>query len=432
MNYTEAIKYLYNAAPLFQNIGAGAYKEGLSNTHYIDQYYGHPHASYKTIHVAGTNGKGSVSHTLAAILQASGYKVGLYTSPHLIDFRERIRVNGEMIPEERVIRFVEKDCPIFERLSPSFFELVTGLAFKYFQEQQVDVAVIEVGLGGRLDCTNIISPVLSVITNISFDHTQFLGSTLPEIAAEKAGIIKDGIPAIVGETNGHSDVRNVFVHKALECNSSITFADEEDEVIAARHEGGRWTYLTRHYGEFTGQMEGKYQVRNTATILAALDILKEVFRKINISHIREGFASCQELTHLCGRWQTLRRDPLVICDAGHNVAGIEQVVEQLAETPHANLYIIIGMVSDKDVKSVLRLLPRDAKYIFTQASVKRALPAETLRIQAENFGLDGTACPDVLAAYKKALEIAQSNDLIFIGGSCYVVADLLKGLFNKI
>lgn len=432
MNYTEAINYLYNAAPLFQNIGAGAYKEGLSNTHFIDEYYGHPHASYKTIHVAGTNGKGSVSHTLAAILQTSGYKVGLYTSPHLIDFRERIRVNGEMIPEERVIRFVEEDCPMFEKLSPSFFELVTGLAFKYFQEQQVDVAVIEVGLGGRLDCTNIIRPALSVITNISFDHTQLLGSTLPEIATEKAGIIKEGVPVVVGETNGQSDVRSVFIHKALECNTSITFADEEDEIITARHEQGHWMYQTRHYGDLIGQLEGKYQLRNTATILAALDLLKNIFERICIEHIREGFASCQEITHLCGRWQTLRHNPLVICDAGHNVAGIEQVVEQLSDTPHDDLYIIIGMVSDKDVKTVLSLLPRDAKYIFTQASVKRALPAETLKDKAEDAGLHGSVCTNVLTAYKTALEKAQSNDLIFVGGSCYVVADLLKGLFNKI
>ena len=432
MNYKEAVHYLYNAAPLFQNIGAGAYKEGLSNTHFIDEYYGHPHTAYKSIHVAGTNGKGSVSHTLAAILQSSGYRVGLYTSPHLIDFRERIRVNGEMIPEERVIRFVEDDCPTFENISPSFFELVTGLAFKYFQEQEVDVAVVEVGLGGRLDCTNIIRPVLSIITNISFDHTQFLGSTLSEIATEKAGIIKEGVPVVVGETNRHSYVREVFVNKAVECNASIAFADEEDEIIDARHEQGHWMYQTHHYGNLIGQLEGKYQLRNTATTLTALDVLKRMFGRISIEHIREGFASCQEFTHLCGRWQTLGRNPLVICDAGHNVAGIEQVVEQLNETPHERLYIIIGMVSDKDVQSVLQILPRDAEYIFTQASVKRALPAPTLRARAEEAGLHGTDCPDVVTAYKIALERAQSGDLIFIGGSCYVVADLLKRLFCAI
>ena len=432
MNYTEAVEYLYNAAPLFQNIGAGAYKEGLANTHYIDEYYAHPHKSYLTIHVAGTNGKGSVSHTLAAILQASGYKVGLYTSPHLVDFRERIRVNGEMIPEERVVRFVEEDYPVFEKLSPSFFELVTGLAFKYFQEQEVDVAVIEVGMGGRLDCTNIIRPILSIITNVSFDHTQFLGATLPEIAHEKAGIIKDGVPAVVGETNGHSDVRDVFVRKALECNTSLVFADEEGEIESTSYEDGLRTYRTRHYRQICGQMEGNYQVQNTATILAALDVLTEKMPRINIEHIREGFASCQTLTHLCGRWQTLGHEPLVVCDAGHNVAGISQVVEQLQQTPHKHLYIIIGMVSDKDIHSVLRLLPHDAEYLFTQASVQRALPVETFRAEAEEAGLHGNSYPDVMSAYNAALEMAEKDDMIFIGGSCYIVADLLKGLFGKI
>ncbi|MCR4921107.1 MAG: bifunctional folylpolyglutamate synthase/dihydrofolate synthase [Bacteroidaceae bacterium] len=432
MNYTEAIDYLYNAAPLFQNIGAGAYKEGLSNTHFIDDYYGHPHTSYRTIHVAGTNGKGSVSHTLAAILQASGYRVGLYTSPHLVDFRERIRVNGEMISEERVVQFVEEDCPVFGKLSPSFFELVTGLAFKYFQEQKVDVAVIEVGMGGRLDCTNIIRPILSIITNVSFDHTQFLGATLPEIAFEKAGVIKDGVPAVVGETNGYSEVRKIFERKALECKSKIAFADEMDEVTSTYCKDGFRMYHTRHFGTISGQLEGNYQVQNTATILAALGILAQRLRRLSVDHIREGFASCQTLTHFCGRWQTLGHEPLVVCDAGHNVAGISQVVEQLRKTPHRHLYIIIGMVSDKDIDGVLSLLPQDAFYIFTQASVRRALPVETFQAEAEKHGLHGISCPDVMSAYRLGLEKAEKDDMLFVGGSCYIVADLLKGLFGKI
>ena len=310
MSYQQAIDYLFNSAPMFQNIGAGAYKEGLDNTNILDRHFGHPHRSYRTIHVGGTNGKGSVSHTLAAILQKSGHKVGLYTSPHLVDFRERIRVNGEMIPQERVIRFVEEERSFFSSLHPSFFELTTALAFKYFEEAGVDIAVIEVGMGGRLDCTNIISPLLSVITNISFDHVQFLGNTLEDIAREKAGIIKPGIPVVIGETNAEIKIRNVFALTANELHSEIRFADEE------------------YHEQVESELKGDYQVKNTQTTLTALECLKEKYPELHITNeaISEGFSHVCKLTGLMGRWQTISQNPLVICDTGHNVAGWEYLL----------------------------------------------------------------------------------------------------------
>ena len=433
MNYTEAVEYLYNAAPLFQNIGAGAYKEGLSNTHFIDDYYGHPHTAYRTIHVAGTNGKGSVSHTLSSILQSAGYKVGLYTSPHLVDFRERIRVNGQMIPKERVVRFVEEDCPTFEKLSPSFFELVTGLAFKYFQEEQVDIAVIEVGLGGRLDCTNIITPILSIITNISFDHTQFLGSTLPQIASEKAGIIKEGIPVVIGETGSHEDIKEVFTNNALRTNSIILFADELDEVLrSALDKEGRRIYKTRNHGEIEGDLGGNYQEKNLATTLAAVSILRENGIELTEEDVKSGIRNCVSNTGLMGRWQTLGTSPRIICDTGHNVAGIEYVVSQLRQTIYHHLYIIIGMVSDKDVSTVLSLLPHDAHYLFTQASVKRSMPVSEFADKARETGLSGESYPTVSKAFAAARKMAHEDDLIFVGGSSYIVSDLLKEVNKKI
>ena len=429
MNYKEAVEYLYNAAPLFQNIGAGAYKEGLENTQFIDQYYGHPHQAYRTIHVAGTNGKGSVSHTLASILQSAGLRVGLYTSPHMVDFRERIRVNGQMIPRERVIRFVEEDCPTFEKLSPSFFELTTGLAFKFFEEEKVDIAVIEVGLGGRLDCTNIITPILSVITNISFDHTQFLGNTLPLIASEKAGIIKEGVPVVIGETNGNDDVKNVFTRKALETKSRICFADETNEVISSSlSEEGKRIYETLHYGKIVGDLGGVYQEKNLATVLAAVTEIKKVVPGLTDDVLRKGIRNCTSLTGLMGRWQTLSSQPRIICDTGHNVAGLRYVTQQLRQTPHKTLYIVIGMVSDKDISTVLTLLPKDATYLFTQASVKRAMPVDVFAEKAAKAGLRGTSFPNVPEAYRAAKAMATADDLIFVGGSSYIVADLFTYL----
>ena len=427
MTYNEATTYLFNSAPLFQNIGAGAYKEGLSNTNALDSRYGHPHRSYRTIHVGGTNGKGSVSHTLAAILQCAGYKVGLYTSPHLADFRERIRVNGQMIPEQRVIDFVTEEKAFFEPLHPSFFELATALAFLYFKEEKVDVAVIEVGLGGRLDCTNIINPELSVITNISKDHVQFLGDTPTQIAKEKAGIIKPGTPVVIGETNKNIEVRNVFITKSKEVDTSIKFADEESEILHsfAQPQGGR-KYQTKNWGVFNGELGGDCQEKNTTTILCAVQTLIEQGYNIKDKHVHDGIAKVCSLTGLMGRWQRLGNEPLAICDTGHNIGGMQYIVGQLASTPHERLHFVIGMVNDKDIDSVLGILPKDAEYYFTQASVQRALPAETLAIKAGKVGLKGVVITDVKEAYKKARQNATKDDLIFVGGSTFVVADLLK------
>lgn len=407
MSYKDAIEYLFNSAPLFQDIGAGAYKEGLHNSYLIDEHLGHPHRKYKTIHVGGTNGKGSVSHTLAAILQSAGYNVGLYTSPHLVDFRERIRVNGKKMPKERVVRFVEEERGYFESLHPSFFELTTALALKYFEEASVDIAVIEVGLGGRLDCTNIISPVVSVITNISFDHMQFLGDTLEKIAYEKAGIIKPGIPVVIGETNGNKEVRNLFDVTAGKLNSRICFADEHDYV---------------HYET---ELKGYCQIHNTKTILTTLGCLGDACPSIRIpdESVRYGFMHVCEMTGLMGRWQTVCREPLVICDTGHNVGGWQYISKQLETMPHP-LHIIIGMVSDKDVSSVLKMLPHDATYYFTQASVKRAMPVGQFAIIANQCGLSGNSYPNVATAYENALRNVGRGS-IFVGGSTFIVSDLL-------
>ena len=411
MSYQEAIEYLFNSAPMFQNIGAGAYKEGLGNTNILDRHFGHPHRSYKTIHVGGTNGKGSVSHTLASVLQSAGYKVGLYTSPHLVDFRERIRVNGEMITKQRVVNFVED--MISSRLIEteggfSFFELTTALAFKYFEEAGVDIAVIEVGLGGRLDCTNIITPLLSIITNISFDHVQFLGNTLEKIAQEKAGIIKPGVPVVIGETNGEVKVRDVFALTANNLHSEISFADE------------------LYHEPVESELKGDCQVRNTQTILTALDSLRKNYPDLKITDeaIREGFLHVCEKTGLMGRWQTISQKPLVICDTGHNVAGWEYLSRQLDRMPRP-LHIIIGMVSDKDVTHVLKLMPHDAQYYFTQASVKRAMPVEQFAAIGKECGLTGNSYPDVATAYANALQNV-GNGSIFVGGSTFIVSDLLS------
>lgn len=408
MNYKDTLDYLYNSAPLFQQIGAGAYKEGLENTWALDEHFGHPHRSFRSIHIAGTNGKGSCSHTLAAILQEAGYKVGLYTSPHLIDFRERIRVNGQPVPEAYVIRFVEEERAFFEPLHPSFFELTTAMAFRYFAEEKVDVAVVEVGLGGRLDCTNIIRPDLCIITNISLDHVQFLGDTLEKIAGEKAGIIKPGIPVVIGETT--PETRPVFQKKAEEVGAPIHFAEEEVKEVHPD-----WEY----------ELKGLYQEKNRRTLWAALPLLQGGGYQISESDIQAGFAHVVELTGLMGRWQKLQEHPTVVCDTGHNVGGIQYIAEQLRRQVFRQLHIVIGMVNDKDVRGVLALLPREATYYFTQASVKRALPAGQLARLAAEAGLQGTCYPDVPSAVRAAQKESLPEDFILVGGSSFIVADLL-------
>ena len=408
MDYQDTLSYLYNSAPMFQQVGSSAYKEGLENTRALDEHFGYPHRSFRCIHVAGTNGKGSCSHTLAAILQEAGYRVGLYTSPHLIDFRERIRINGIPVPEEYVIRFVEEERSYFEPLHPSFFELTTAMAFRYFADEKVDVAIIEVGLGGRLDCTNIIRPDLCVITNISFDHVQFLGNTLAKIAGEKAGIIKSGIPVVIGETT--PETRPVFLNKAQEVGAPIYFAEENDR---------------EDYPGIECELKGIYQKKNTRTILTALPLLKEIGYRLDEQSVRSGFAHVTRLTGLMGRWQKLQDTPTLICDTGHNVGGITYIVEQLEQQSYRQLHIIVGMVNDKDIRGVLALLPKEATYYFTKASVKRALPEDELAKLASAEGLQGSCYPDVPAAVRAAQEKSLPEDFIFVGGSSFIVADLL-------
>lgn len=430
MNYQETLTYLYNSAPLFQQVGKDAYKEGLENTYALDEYFGHPHQQFRTIHVAGTNGKGSCSHTLAAILQSAGYRVGLYTSPHLVDFRERIRVNGTPISEEFVINFVEKHRHFFEPLHPSFFELTTAMAFLYFAQQAVDVAVIEVGLGGRLDCTNIIRPDVCVITNISFDHTQFLGNTLAKIAGEKAGIIKPHTPVVIGETT--PETKPVFQEKATAANAPIVFAEEEQLLTSATHTGdGYYLYQTQDYANLKGELGGLCQEKNTNTLLSAIRQLKKAGYLFTDADVRNGFANVCEQTGLKGRWQRLSSHPAVVCDTGHNVGGIRYIVRQLACQHYRRLRIVIGMVNDKDIHGVLALLPPNATYYFTQASVKRALPAEEMQKQASVFGLCGKSYPNVKTALETALSEADTEDLIFVGGSSFIVADLLSTCYTS-
>jgi dihydrofolate synthase/folylpolyglutamate synthase len=425
MNYLQTLDYLYNSMPMFQQIGSQAYKEGLENTCTLDKYFRHPHRNYKTIHVAGTNGKGTCSHTLAAILQSAGYKVGLYTSPHLIDFRERIRVNGAPVNEEYVIRFVEDHRAFFEPLFPSFFELTTAMAFLYFAETKVDVAVIEAGLGGRLDCTNVIHPDLSLITNISLDHTQLLGDTFAKIAFEKAGIIKPEVPVVIGETT--AETKPIFIRQAKEKDALIYFAEEECLLqSAAINEEHGWIYQTGNYPDLPGELCGLYQLNNTNTLLSAIARLIEAGYRIKAENVYEGFSKVSELTGLMGRWQKLQDHPALICDIGHNVAGISFVVEQLEHLPYKHLHIVIGMVDDKDINGALTLLPSHATYYFTRASVKRALQENKLKRQANAIGLQGEAYSDVVTAVKAARKESIPEDLIFVGGSSFIVADLLS------
>lgn len=424
MNYLETVNYLFNIAPVFEHIGASAYKEGLDNTYLLDEHFGHPNRKFKSIHIAGTNGKGSCSHTLAAILQNDGYKVGLYTSPHIMDFRERIKINGECISKEYVIEFVNQEKSLFEKIHPSFFEVTTALAFKYFAEQHVDYAIIEVGLGGRLDCTNIITPILSIITNISFDHTNFLGNTLEKIAKEKAGIIKQNIPVIIGETT--NETKPVFKTCAESMNAEIIYADENDEIISfTMNEDGGITYNTRSFGIIQGELGGLYQKKNTNTILHAVRFLYNQHIIKNTGSINNGFYNVCRLTGLIGRWQKIGSNPSVICDTGHNVGGWTYISRQLQLQKYNKLHIVFGMVNDKDVDGVMCLLPKNAHYYFTKPQSKRAIPEKDIQRKAMTHGLAGDCYNDVPSAYTAAKKMATPDDMIFIGGSSYIVSDLL-------
>lgn len=489
MDYKETLDYLFSSAPMFQQVGSKAYKEGLENTLALDKHFEHPHREFRSIHVGGTNGKGSCSCTLAAILQSAGYKVGLYTSPHLLDFRERIRINGEMIPEAKVIRFVEEHRSFFEPLYPSFFELTTALAFRYFADEKIDVAIIEVGMGGRLDCTNIIHPDLSIITNIGLDHMQFLGDTLEKIAAEKAGIIKEGVPVVIGNTT--EETKAVFMAKAETVGAPLILADEDMKILNAilksiinlkqlnkrlyavleeinscmttakqcmspeimdldmaqkmideanaqeklytkenkaslMQNVTGFVYETEEYPNLEGELGGICQKENSNTILHALSQLKLLGYRIEEESVRKGFAHVCELTGLMGRFQKINERPLVICDTGHNVDGIMNVVQHFTLLDYKHLHIVIGVVNDKDIDGILELLPQKATYYFTRASVQRALPAKELRDKARNFGLRGNCYPTVKSAVQAAKNKCLPEDFLFVGGSSFIVADLLS------
>lgn len=430
-SYDETLDYLYNKLPMFQRSGPPAYKHSLDNTLKLDKYYSHPHRNFKTIHVAGTNGKGSVSHMLAAIFQKAGYKTGLYTSPHLKDFRERIRINGQKIEEDFIVSwtddFIRRN--IKWKIEPSFFELTVIMAFDYFSQQNVDIAVIEVGLGGRLDSTNIISSEVSLITNISFDHTDLLGNTLKEIASEKAGIIKKGIPVVIGQT--HQETKEVFVEKAIEVCSPIYFADQQysSEYSMMGMDGKQIVNIRQNnqvvYPELKTGLAGIYQRRNVPTVLKTCDVLKEKGWEISESDIYGGISEVVEMTGILGRWQVLGHNPLIVCDTGHNEDGIRMVVEQINQTVFKKLHFIFGAVADKDISKVLAILPKDAVYYFTKANIPRALNEKILKEQASDYGLKGESYPIVLEAFEKAKKTAGVNDLIFIGGSTFVVAEVL-------
>jgi dihydrofolate synthase/folylpolyglutamate synthase len=406
MTYEETLELLYSRLPAYHRIGKAAYKGNLDITIALDNYFGNPHRKYRTVHVAGTNGKGSVAHMMASVLQQAGLKTGLYTSPHLRDFRERIRVNGKMIPESSVIEFADKHKHIIDKLNPSFFEMTVAMGFNYFAEEAVDAAVIEVGLGGRLDSTNIITPVLSLITNIGHDHMDLLGDTPEKIAYEKAGIIKENVPVVISETQPL--IKELFLNKAVSSGSAISFAD----MVTHREYAG------------TSVLCGDYQSRNLQAVFCASLNLKSLFG-ISESDITDGIRNVIRNTGFAGRWHILNHEPLTICDTGHNREGLEYVIDQVKRIPKSALHMILGFVNDKELTTVLPLFPPEALYYFTKASVPRAMNEEMLKKQAAGYGLNGQCFPDVRSALKEAVEKAGKNDVIFVGGSTFVVAEVI-------
>lgn len=433
MTYQETLAYLYDHLPMFQRVGAAGFKKGLGNTLALAEALGHPERQFRSVHVAGTNGKGSSSHLLAAVLQAAGYQVGLYTSPHLREFTERIRVNGQELAPDYLVAWVARWQPLFAEVQPSFFEMCVALAFSYFAEQRVDVAVVEVGLGGRLDSTNIITPLVSLITNISFDHQALLGDTLPEIAGEKAGIIKPGVPVVVSQTQ--PEVAAVFEREAAARQAPLVFADQCYQATftaePSPETGRRPLALTQHGQPYlpTAELElglpGDYQQHNLPGVLATLDELRAQGFGIPEAAVRTGLREVTQLTGLRGRWSIIGRRPLVVCDTGHNPAGLRLVVAQLRRLPHRQLHLVIGTVQDKDVAGMLALLPTEGTYYFCAANIPRALPAGELAQQAMLLGLLGQAYGSVAAAVAAARAAAGSDDVVFIGGSTFVVAEAL-------
>lgn len=426
MNYQETLEYLFNALPMFQRVGASAFKKDLSNTFALCAHLDNPERKFKSIHVAGTNGKGSTSHTLASILQSAGYKTGLYTSPHLKSFTERVRINGQEITEQAVVDFVEANKSFLDELKPSFFEMTVGLAFWYFAKEQVDIAIIEVGMGGRLDSTNVITPELAVITNIGWDHMQFLGDTLPLIAGEKAGIIKPQVPVVISQTQ--EETSQVFLQKAKENQAQITFADQKFklEKLSSSQAGlARYAVsqevesLILDYG-----LLGDYQIHNLPGILESINQLRQMGWTISEDALPKGLKEVGSLTGLKGRWQILGENPTIIADTGHNEPGIRAILSQLESYSFDQLWMVIGMVQDKDISKILAILPKDARYVFCQANLPRAMEAGKLAEKAAEFGLKGEVIPDINEALQFARKNAQPNDLIFVGGSTFVVAEI--------
>ena len=405
MNYQETLDWLFKQLPMYQRAGKVAYKANLDNTLKLSAYLKHPERDFKSIHVAGTNGKGSTSHMLASVLQEAGYKVGLYTSPHLKDFRERIRIGGKMIPKRAVTSFIKKHRLFFEENKLSFFEMTVGLAFDYFRKEKVDIAIIEVGMGGRLDSTNIITPEVSVITNIGWDHTQFLGDTLSKIAAEKAGIIKNGIPVIIGASL--PETKPVFLEFAERANAVIYFAEKENTQT------------------YSSDLKGKYQIENQKTVLTTLKVLKKLGWEFSESDIKKGLQSVIQNTGLLGRWQILLEKPKVICDTAHNKEGLTVTLQQLLKEKYNKLHVVLGVVEDKDVESLLPLFPKNASYYFCEPRIPRAMSVVQLQRVAKTFKLTGEPFLSVKSAYRSALNNAKKNDVIFIGGSTFVVAEVL-------
>jgi len=431
LDYSDTLEFLFSRLPMYQRIGPAAYKDNLDNTILLDDFYSNPHRKFKTIHVAGTNGKGSVSHMLAAILQASGYKTGLYTSPHLKDFRERIRINGEMISTEEVVNWVEKYRISNEmwNIEPSFFELTVAMAFDYFAKEQVDVAVVEVGLGGRLDSTNVITPEISIITNIGLDHTALLGNSLEKIALEKAGIIKAGVPVVIGTTQ--SETKKIFEEVAALKLAPLFFADKEYAVVygLADMEGNQLLSVNKNesrlYNQLKLDLKGTYQQLNLPAVLKTVDLLRDMGWEIVDEDLLRGLANARKMTGLMGRWQVLGYNPLLVCDTAHNAEGMKEVVRQMKQTPSEKLHIVLGLVKDKDPEKLLALLPNDAEYYFVRAAIPRALEEKELARLATGFGLTGLAYSSVLKAFDTARSRAGKNDMVFVGGSTFVVAEIL-------
>jgi dihydrofolate synthase / folylpolyglutamate synthase len=423
--YQQAVDFLYQNLPIFQRVGAAAYKENLDNTIALCSELGNPERKFKSVHVAGTNGKGSSSHMIASVLQSAGYKTGLYTSPHLKSFTERIRINGEEVPEQFVLDFVNRIRPAIERIKPSFFEITVGMAFAYFAQQRVDIAVIEVGLGGRLDSTNVITPELSLITNIGWDHKDILGDSLEKIASEKGGIIKYGVPVVISEHQKNID--EVFIAKAQHEAAPIYFATDSVKVTEEKVNDSRIYNISTDaitINNLSLPLQGKYQKKNIGGVIKSIELLQRQGFEISTTKIKEGLENVVRYTQLKGRWQKLREKPLVICDTGHNVNGVKEVCGQINELKFDQLHIVWGMVKDKDVTDILMLLPKNAKYYFCQANIPRAMEASVLAEKAAAVGLSGSVVPDVNAALKTAIQNAKESDFVFIGGSTYVVAEI--------